>query len=232
LKNRLILIVGGLVAVVAVAAIAYFAGFNGVRNPPQAGGQLRPGMARIVRLPPRKFDSWMLGCIRTPRNVTRCGLILQAVDSAQHRLLLRLTVLHTRSGPIMVAVTPPNAILPQGFTITPEKAKPVTSPFSRCMPRACQAVIKLTDDLVSELNSANTTGIHFVAGSGRPVNFKIPTNGFAAGYAAFQATDQFKVATAQPAAAAKPATTDAPAEDAPAAIDATQPGQTQPNGQN
>jgi invasion protein IalB len=200
-KGNLLPIIGGVVLVALVGVAAFLAGqrYAPTSVAPSATG---PGAAtareRFVRLPPQKFESWVLNCIRGPRGGQRCGLSLSVVDQSRTHLMFRLDVLRSAKGPAMVVVAPPSTLLTAGFTVTPEKAQPVTMPFTRCMPRACEALYILSDAFKQGLSAASTARIHFVMGNGRPVDLQIPVKGFQAGYAALQTQDT-AVASAAPA---------------------------------
>jgi invasion protein IalB len=215
-KNRNMFIIAAIVAVAAIGAIAYYAGRH---NAVQQQGGLAPGVAgraaqaRVVRLPPKKFGNWTLACVVTPQDVKRCTLIFQAIDQTRTRLLMRLSVLRGAKGPVMVVLTPPNAILAGGVTLTPGTAAPVKIPFVRCMPRACQAGIPISDSVATAMGAAQTTEARFIAGTGRPVTYKLPTQGFQEGYAAWQQAEPPAPAQAN-IDASKPRTT-APSTDNP-----------------
>jgi invasion protein IalB len=215
LNNRNILIALAIVVVALIAIVAYYAGTRTTTLAVGPGGMRQggPGQSQIVRLPPQHFGNWTLSCIRGPRGGQRCSLSLAVVDPSHKFLLLRLGVVRSKKGPVMIAITPPTAMLPAGFSILPEKGHVVSVPFTRCLPRACQAVLPLTDELISALTAAASAQIHFVAGSGRPVNFKIGVQGFAEGYSNWQTHDMPPPgATAPtPPAAPQPAPTPAPA---------------------
>lgn len=210
-SNNLLLIIGGVVLLVVVGASAFLAGQHFAPTPVAAVPRAVP-TPRFTRLPPQKFGNWTLNCIRGPRGGQRCGLALNVVDQSRTHLVLRLDVLRSAKGPAMVVVAPPNALLTAGFTITPEKAQPASMPFTRCVPRACEAVYAMNDAFRQSLSSATTAQIHYVAASGRPVNLQIPIKGFEAGYAAFQTQDQMvaSAASVQPAGS-KPAAPNADA---------------------
>lgn len=200
-SNNLLLIIGGVVLLVVVGASAFLAGQHFASTTVVAVPGPGPTPVRFTRLPPQKFENWMLNCIRGPRGGQRCGLALNVVDQSRTHLLLRLDVLRSAKGPTMVVVAPPNTLLTAGFTITPEKAQPASMPFTRCVPRACEAVYAMNDTFRQGLSSATTAQIHYVTANGRPVNLQIPIRGFAAGYAAFQTQDQVvaSAASVQPA---------------------------------
>jgi invasion protein IalB len=105
-------------------------------------------------------------------------------------------MLRAAKGPAMVAVAPPNALLTAGFTITPEKAQPVSIPFTRCMRGACEAVYVMSDAFRTSLSQAATARIRYVVGNGRVVDLQIPVKGFQAGYAAWQTQDTTQVSAA------------------------------------
>jgi invasion protein IalB len=189
-SNNLLLIIGGAVLLVLVGVGAFLAGQHYAPTTVVAvPGQARAPV-RFTRLPPQKFENWTLNCIRGPRGGQRCGLVLSVVDQSRTHLMLRLDVLRSAKGPAMVVVAPPNTLLTAGFTITPDKAQPTSIPFTRCMPRACEAVFVMSDTFRRGLSSAPTAQIHYVTANGRPVDHQIPIKGFEAGYAAWQTQDQ------------------------------------------
>jgi invasion protein IalB len=189
-SNNLLPIIGGVVLLVLVGVGAFLAGQHYTPTTVVAvPGQVRAPV-RFTRLPPQKFENWILNCIRGPRGGQRCGLVLSVVDQSRTHLMLRLDVLRSPKGPAMVVVAPPNTLLTAGFTITPEKAQPSSISFTRCMPRACQAVFVMSDTFRRSLSSAPTAQIHYVTANGRPVDLRIPIKGFEAGYAAWQTQDQ------------------------------------------
>ena len=140
-----------------------------------------------MRLPPKKFENWALACVKTPKNVTRCSLVLRAVSKDTKKLLMTLAVSRSGNGkPIMVVVTPPGALLSAGVRLTPGTAKEVTARFVQCGRGACEAAMLLDDAAVTAFSNAPTTTVAFVAGNGKPLGLKLPTAGFAAGYAAWE----------------------------------------------
>lgn len=210
-RNRPLFIIAGIVLLSLVALIGYYAGRQNVTQAPVAAGR-GPVRPQIARLAPQHFDSWTLQCIQGPRGGKRCALVLMAVDKSRKHLLLRLSVVRSKKGPVLVALTPPNALLSAGFTLTPAKSQALVAPFARCLPRACEAMTDLTDTLVKGLSGADKSHVRFVGAAGRQIEFEIPTTGFANGYAAWQ-----KVDTAPPAP-----TGNAPSSATPS-IDATAP---------
>jgi invasion protein IalB len=187
-RNRPLFIIAGIVLVSLVALIGYYAGRQNVTQAPVAAGR-GPVRPQVTRLAPQHFDSWTLQCIQGPRGGKRCALVLMAVDKSRKHLLLRLSVVRSKKGPVLVALTPPNALLSAGFTLTPGKAQAFVAPFARCLPRACEAMTDLTEPLVKDLSGADKSQVRFVAAAGRPMEFEIPTTGFANGYAAWQKAD-------------------------------------------
>jgi invasion protein IalB len=190
-NNRTMFIVLALIAVAVVGGIAFYAGrHNALQNNFQVPQGQRAAAAhapRFTRLPSKKFGNWTLACVQDARQLKHCSLVFQAVDSTRRHLLLRIAVIRTVKGQAaLVVLTPPSALVAQGVKLTPGAGQAISVPFVRCQPRACQASTILTDANVSALGAADTTQATFVAATGRPVSYKLPTQGFKDGYAAWQ----------------------------------------------
>lgn len=188
-RNRPLFIIAGIVALTIVALIGYYAGRQNATPAQVVSGPGRARQSQFIRLPPQHFDSWTLQCLQGPRGGKRCSLVLMAVDKERKHILLRLSVLRSRQGTMLVALTPPNALLSAGFTLTPDKAQAIQAPFARCLPQACEAITALSDPIVKTLSGADKSHVRFVSAGGRPIEFEIPTTGFSDGYAAWQKTD-------------------------------------------
>lgn len=177
-----------LIAVAAFAAIAFYVGKTSVTAPAtNVGSPAANAQPRFVRSPPQHFGQWNLVCGHMPGGPKECYLALVVADATRKHLVLRLSVVQTPKGPAMLALTPPNALVSPGFTLTPDKGKPITAPFIRCVPRACQAAFRLSDDVSASLKAASGAQASFVSGTDTPVAFHFPITGFAAGYAAWAA---------------------------------------------
>jgi invasion protein IalB len=184
-RNKVAIAIAGIAFLSVVALIGLYASQQYATPAPVVVG---PGaQAAIARLPLQHFGGWTLKCIRDPRTGTRCALALMAVDKSKH-LLLRLSVVRSGQAPVLVALTLPNALVSAGLTLTPEKEQPIVLPFAHCRPHACEAMTILTDGLATNLSAADKSHVRFNV-AGRPVEFEIPTTGFADGYAAWQKTD-------------------------------------------
>lgn len=187
-KNRALMIGIGVVVLVFIGLAAYVVGKrNAVSEPPRVQ-QAQQG-PRITRLPAQHYGSWTLQCVRNPQGRTACGLGMRVTNAQRRGLILLLNVMRTRKGPAFRAVTPPNALLPAGFTITPDKGQKLTVPFSVCSARFCESIFLASDQLVSGLKQSDRAQIRFVAANGRAFQFQIPVNGFGAGYLAWQNTE-------------------------------------------
>lgn len=206
-RNRIWLVLLGIAVLAGVAGGAYYLG---TRNKVETVEQQveRAGVGpQLTRLPTQRFGSWALSCVQNVQGAKRCTLGLIVMERARKQAILKLGFVATRKGPAMVALTPPNALIPAGFTMVPEKSQGVRVPYTRCMPRACEAIFLLSDQLATSLRTAAHLQVRFVAGNGHPVAFQIPIAGFADGYAAWQ--NQDPAAHAMPPPAPAPAATSA-----------------------
>jgi invasion protein IalB len=184
-RNRVVMIIVGVIVLGLIAATAYVIGERRAIYELPRVQQAQRG-PQVTRLPPQHFGSWTLQCVRTPQGRTGCALGMRVTTQARRGILMMLDVVRTRKGPAFRAVTPPNALLPAGFTITPEKGQKTAEPFARCLPRFCESIFLISDQLASGLKESQKAQIRFVAGNGRPVQFDIPVNGFGDGFQAWQ----------------------------------------------
>ena len=169
----------------------------------------------VVRLPPQRFESWTLACAQNVAKVTRCNLVLQAINKANKKPVLNLLVTRNAKGrALMVVITPPGALLSAGVHLTPGTGKELVAQFIKCGKGACEAVLPFDDATAAEFTAAATTTVTFVAGNGKTASLKIPNGGFGAAYpawlAAMPAPAGAPLAT-PPAAAPRPATVTRPA---------------------
>jgi invasion protein IalB len=185
------------VAVVALAGGAYYF--------------LKPAPARVARVAPLpanapRYGNWtLIGCNGAAR---RCTLLTRVVTRQNQRVLLQMNVLRAGNGnSVMLVTLPPNIIIPAGVTLTPTGGTAVKGVVRVCRPQACSAVVPLNDALVKGMSGSNTTGLQFVAATGRAVNLNLATAGFGPGYGAWQAAlpplpAAAKTKTAEPESAA------------------------------
>lgn len=184
-KNTALIVAGFIVAIAATAAIAFYTGRH---TAPQAEpSQLnRVAQPNVTRLPPKRFGAWNLACVRDAEQTTHCSLLLRAINE-RHQLVMQLALVRTpKNKAAMTILTGPNALVANGVTLTPGSTPPVTLPFQRCLPQACEASLLVSDKLIGALSSSDMTEVRFVAGNGNPVDYRLETQGFKDGYAAWQ----------------------------------------------
>jgi len=192
LSNRLVLALAAVVVLAAVAGIAYNLGYRqGVQS--MATASPTPGLARpkiITRLPPKRFGNWAEQCVRNAQQEKRCRLVFQVVDKSRQHLVLSLAVSRDPNGrAVLVALTPPNAVVRGGISVSPGRVQPLTLPFFACEPGVCRAGALLSDGFVKALSSTAETTISYQSGNGKPVSYKLPTRGFASAYSAWLADE-------------------------------------------
>jgi invasion protein IalB len=181
-------------------------------QPPVATGPgaAPPAANGLVRLPLQRFENWSLACVQNAAKVTRCNLVLQAVNKANKKPVLNLAITRNAKGrALMIVVTPPGALLAAGVRLTPGSGKEIVAQFVKCGRGACEAVAMFDDAVADEFTAASVTTVVFVAGNGKPLSLKIPNGGFGAAYPAWLA--------AMPAPEAAPSAAPAPRAPAPAA---------------
>jgi invasion protein IalB len=144
--------------------------------------------AGVTRLPTQTFGNWNLNCLQNLQKQKKCELVLRAVDRTRKALVLSLAVArNTKGETLLVVITPPSVALAAGVRLVPGTSPEMKIGFATCGPGACQAIVGLSDSLVAALSSADALQVSYVAGTGHPVNYKLPITGFSQGFAAWQA---------------------------------------------
>lgn len=202
-------------ALVVSAVVSFYLGrMNGERQaqPPvveATGPTAVPAQNGLVKLPPQRFENWTLACVQNAAKVTRCSLVLQAINKANKKPVLSLAITRNARGrAVMVVITPPGALLSAGVHLTPGSGKEVVAQFVKCGSGACEAVAAFDEAIAAEFTAAPTTEVKFVAGNGKTASLKIPNGGFGAAYPAWLA--------AMPAPAGAPTAAPAAMKPAPA----------------
>ena len=169
-------------AILAVGAVGAFIFLRPDPEPQQAG---------IPPLPPgtRSFGNWALLCGQNEQTGQgRCGLLMRVINQEAQRVLMRLNLTRGPQGNAIIVVdTPPGVVIPAGVSITPENGTAATGPVQVCRPNGCTGIVLLTDELATALSGVANATISYVAANGQAVNLSLPINGFAEGYAAWQA---------------------------------------------
>ena len=199
-RNTIYAIAGGVVAVLVVAV----GGFLFLRGPANQGVAPLPANARM-------FNNWaLIGC-QNAANDGRCVLLRRAVNQQTQRLVMQLTVARAQNGAAVMAITlPPNVVIPSGVTLTPMGGTAVKGGIRACRPQACTAALAVTDTLANELAATDTAALEFVAANGRGIRMNVNIQGFAQGFAAWQAAAPAPPVVANPAAPAAAAPAAAP----------------------
>jgi len=196
-RNVALIAAAFIIAIAVAAGIAFYLGRQTASQPQLAGPIERGRVTRpnFTRLPPKRFGSWTLACLRDAQQTTHCSLVLRAMNP-RHQLVMQIAVVRTpKAKAAMTILTGPNALVAAGVKLTPGNTPPVNAPFLRCLPAACEASLLVSDKLVGALSSSDTTDVSFVAGNGRPVGYKLQTQGFKDGYAAWQSENPQPPAT-------------------------------------
>jgi invasion protein IalB len=207
-------------ALVVSAVVSFYLGrMDGERQTTSpvveaSGANAVPRENGVVKLPPQRFENWTLACVQNAAKVTRCSLVLQAINKANKKPVLNLAVSRNARGrALMIVVTPPGALLSAGVHLTPGAGKELVARFVKCGSGACEAVVGFDDAAAAEFTAAAITVVSFVAGNGKIASLKIPNGGFGAAYPAWLAAMPAPAggAVAPPPATSKPAPTRSPA---------------------
>lgn len=190
LSNRLVLALAVIVALAAVGGLSYNFGYRQGMRSVATSTAPQAAQPKFTRLPPKRFGNWTEQCVMTAQQEKRCRLAYQVADKSRQHLILSLLVSRGPKGHIiLLALTPPNAVVRGGVSIGPGRATPLVLPFISCGPGACRAGAPVTDNFVNALSSATDTTISYQAGTGRPVTYKLPTQGFASAYSSWVADE-------------------------------------------
>lgn len=204
---RLALVVVLAISVASVTGLAFYLGRNNAivdaarPKPPGADH----ASASATGLPVKKFGNWTLACVVDRARARHCTLVFQAVDNTRKHVLFRLSLLHASGGKAVIQIlTPPDAVLASGVKFAPGNGPSLAVPFARCLPRACEALLALSDSVSASLNAADKAQVGFVVARGKPIMYAFPVQGFREGYAAWRDDDM--QAPQQPGAVAPAAT--------------------------
>ena len=190
LSNRLMLVLAAIVSLAAVGGIAYNFGYRQGAASVAVPQPARPVQPQVTRLPPKRFGNWTEQCALDAQQVKRCRLVFQVVDKSRQHLVLRVVVSRGPNGQaVLIALTPPNAVVRGGISVAPGTAQPVILPFVSCAPGACRAGAPLSNDFVNALSAAADMTVSYQAGTGRPVTYKLPNQGFAPAFSAWLADE-------------------------------------------
>jgi invasion protein IalB len=199
-------------ALVVSAVVSFYLGRMDGERQSQApvveasGPNAVPRQGNLVKLPPQRFENWTLACVQNVAKVTRCSLVLQAINKANKKPVLSLAVTRNARGrAVMVVITPPGALLSAGVHLTPGAGKEVVAQFVKCGSGACEAVAAFDDAVAAEFTAAPATEVKFVAGNGKTAALKIPNGGFAAAYPAWLSAMPAPAGAAAAPPAARPA---------------------------
>lgn len=188
-RLRVAIIVILAVAVVTVTGLAFYLGRqNAIVDAIASRTQIRPAATtNPLRLAPKKFGNWTLGCALDAVGVQHCSLVFQAVDNTRKHILFRLSLVHAANGDVMLLIlTPPSADAASGVKFESGSGAPIAVPIARCLPRACEARLSLSEPLLASLSAADHAQISFVITKGKPVSYSLPVQGFKEGYAAWR----------------------------------------------
>jgi invasion protein IalB len=181
----IVLLVAAIAAIVAIAGVGATIYYR-TQVPPPAPP---PPAPTIPQLPPgtQSFGNWTLVCNQAEGDIQRCGLLMRVINQEAQQVLMSVNL--TRGGQgnaIFVINTPPGVTIPAGVSLTPENGATATGGVQVCRPVGCTGVILLSEMLLAEMSSVETTTISYTAANGQPVNIGLPTTGFTEGYGAWQ----------------------------------------------
>jgi invasion protein IalB len=142
----------------------------------------------------RNFGNWALTCANDEEGAKRCLLLMRVLDQETRRMVLSINLTRGPRGNAIFAIfTPPSVTTSAGLAVQPfnpqdqTMGKAAAGVFQACTPQRCTGIVILTEELAKEIVDFPQLRVQYVAGDGRRVNYPLPTAGFAAGFAAWQA---------------------------------------------
>ena len=181
--NRISMLAGGLVLLVAIAAIAFYAGLRAGRHETQAARE--PQQVPIMNNQARwstqaTYDNWQMRCRdgATTADKKSCVGLLEVINTQKHQLILGwLMGLNGKGGLTTTLQTPTGVLVGRGLDMTLGTSGPRHFTYSTCGQNGCEASMEMDDVFISDLIGADKAQITIYTTDGKAVNIGIPVKG-------------------------------------------------------
>jgi invasion protein IalB len=199
--------VWGAAALFAVAVVVGIVVFTGVLSPsaqapapaaspaappqavaPAGAAAQRPAQPQPVVTKQETYEDWIYACLQSPGSPDiRCSISQRLSDEKSKATIFLWRITQDGKGGLVgIWQTPPQVLLSRGITIEAGTPQPITVPYEKCAPNACQAVAVLAPDFIETLTKAQAATATIVFQDGRPVKLPLSIKGLATGLAALK----------------------------------------------
>jgi invasion protein IalB len=151
---------------------------------PQAGQEQAPQAQTVAT-----HGSWQIQCGEVPAqkdqpSKKQCGMVQLTKSEKNERVALSLIVLKVKQGDktmtMMRVVVPIGVYLPTGVALEIDKAAVARVPFTRCLPRTCEAFAEASPPTIEKLKKGTAANFIIYEAPGLGIPMKISLDGFAA----------------------------------------------------
>ncbi|WP_342641191.1 invasion associated locus B family protein [Rhodoligotrophos ferricapiens] len=173
---------------ITAAAAAVVAGLALISGPVSAQAQKQPQPQAQGPAPTKTqkaFDGWIVTCIEA-KNAKRCAMSQSRIVAKTRRVLFALSIARDGDKNLVSLLTTPTGVSVQdGIRLAMGDGEPLQVPYNVCGPRACQARLQLSNDLIEQLQESPKVAVNFVQANKRLVQTEIDLKGFSAAYSYF-----------------------------------------------
>jgi invasion protein IalB len=151
---------------------------------PQAGQEQAPQAQTVAT-----HGAWQVQCGDVPPQKDQpakkqCGMVQLTKSEKNERVALSLIVLKVKQGDkdmtMMRVVVPIGVYLPTGVALEIDKAAVARVPFTRCLPRTCEAFAEASPPTIEKLKKGTAANFIIYEAPGIGIPMKISLDGFAA----------------------------------------------------
>jgi invasion protein IalB len=152
---------------------------------PQAGQEGAPPPSQTVA----KHGAWEVQCADAPPQKDQpakkqCGMVQITKSEKNEKVGLSLIVLKVKQGDkemtMMRVVVPIGVYLPTGVALEIDKAAVARVPFTRCLPRTCEAFAEASPPTLEKMKKGTSANFIIYEAPGLGIPMKISLDGFAA----------------------------------------------------
>jgi len=132
------------------------------------------------------YDAWTVQCVnqvqgeRTLRSCQMSQELLQ--QETRQRVLLFAISKEAEATPKATLVLPFGLLLAEGIRIQVGESEVVRGAFRTCFPAGCVVELEMSDDVIGQLQGAESVSVLMTANTGQPVKTDVSLKGFASAY--------------------------------------------------
>ncbi len=161
-------------------------------KPAQPGGAAPPGQGQAPEAKTvATHGAWQVQCGDVPAQKDQpakkqCGMVQLSKSEKNEKVALSLIVLKVKQGDkdmtMMRVVVPIGVYLPTGVALEIDKAAVARVPFTRCLPRTCEAFAEASPPTIEKLKKGTAANFIIYEAPGLGIPMKISLDGFAAAF--------------------------------------------------